>query len=297
MKWFWGLFFLLIGVIYLGNNLGWWPNISGVALWQFWPLLLIIFGAGLLVRNWRFGYIIMVIITLASFGFVLAVSYGAFEPKVTFPSEQLKTTQISEEIPLNIEKAQINIDSGAVKLTVSEKTDKLIDGTFVSNVSEPGLSKNINGNEIIYNIKTDKSFRSWNNGNIKNNLDLKITDEIPVSININTGASDINLDLSSLMLSNLKIQSGASKVSLKIGDKIEKNVTADINCGASAVVVNIPTKIGAKVNISAPLSGRDLGNLNRISRDVYATDNFDNAEQKINFNIKAGLSSISFLVY
>ena len=50
---FWGLVFLIAGLVLLGVNLGWLPAEVWSRLWTFWPLILVFIGARLLWRYWR----------------------------------------------------------------------------------------------------------------------------------------------------------------------------------------------------------------------------------------------------
>lgn len=48
-----GLFLLIIGILYLAQNLGWLPIVMQFDLWQLWPMLLIFLGLSLISgRGW-----------------------------------------------------------------------------------------------------------------------------------------------------------------------------------------------------------------------------------------------------
>ncbi len=66
MRWFWGLLILSIGVIFLGQNLGLWSNVSAADLLRFWPLILVLFGFTLIVKHLKFGWIIILIAYVAA---------------------------------------------------------------------------------------------------------------------------------------------------------------------------------------------------------------------------------------
>jgi hypothetical protein len=54
MRWFWGFFFIIIGVFVLGINFDWWSAININDVLIFWPVLLILFGIAIVARNWCF---------------------------------------------------------------------------------------------------------------------------------------------------------------------------------------------------------------------------------------------------
>ncbi len=50
---FWGVLFILGGILLLGVNQGWLPAEVGSRLWSLWPLILVLIGARLLWQSWR----------------------------------------------------------------------------------------------------------------------------------------------------------------------------------------------------------------------------------------------------
>ena len=71
MKFIFGLLVLAIGIYYLGINFLWWEKISWQwdNLWQYWPILLILFGVSLFGRrsknNWLWLLLSIIIIIAA----------------------------------------------------------------------------------------------------------------------------------------------------------------------------------------------------------------------------------------
>lgn len=70
MKWFWGLLILSLGILLLGQNLGYLNTFSGIKLLQFWPLILILFGISLIVKHFKYGWILILISFLLAFAFI-----------------------------------------------------------------------------------------------------------------------------------------------------------------------------------------------------------------------------------
>jgi len=291
MRWFWGFVFVLIGLLFLGNNLSWWHQIDLISLWFYWPILLIIIGATLITRHWRYNYLVMILVVLLSLGFVICT--GFFGQKLLSRSADTINTTIEREVPDGVKNAKIIIDAAAIKVNISGSTDKLVSGNFESNLSEATISENISGDTIEYTIKTDKNFRVWDRGNAVNNLNLNLSKTIPIELKIDAGASSIDLDLREQIIRSFSLDSGASSVSVTLGDKTENGAKISIQSGASEIDINIPKEIGASLNVEAPVSGRNFNHLQKISKNEYRTDNFDQSPKKISFDINAGVSSIS----
>lgn len=297
MRWFWGSILLLIGLILLGNNLGLWHQIFLSDLWIYWPLILIILGVSILTRHWRFGYLVMVLLVLASLGFIYFTGVVGQRELATTSSEIIKTN-INRDVPEGIKKAKIIIDSGAVKVSIAGSTDSLVSGSYESNRStKPSITESVSGDMILYTIKTDKSFDSWNHGNVTNTLNLKLSSAIPIELEIDAKASGLDLDLKEQKISSLVINSGASILSLTLGSNIENGARVSIQSGASKLNIKVPKEIGAGLSVRAPLTSSNLENLEQQDRGKYYTENFASATKKISFEINAGASSIDFSSY
>ncbi len=64
-----GLILLVIGLILLGINLGWWSPMVWDQLWHFWPVLLILIGLRLVIKsNFVFGFLGLILILLLLWG-------------------------------------------------------------------------------------------------------------------------------------------------------------------------------------------------------------------------------------
>lgn len=298
MRWFWGFLLLLIGLILLGNNLELWHRIDIASLWIYWPLILIILGVSLLVRHWRFGYLIMILIVLASLGFIYFTGVvGQKELTSTTTSSEIIKTNIERTVPEGVKKAKIIIDSGAVKVNITGSTDKLVSGSYESNRSKAITTESISGDTISYTIKTDKSFDTWNHRDMINSLDLKLSNSIPVELEIIAKASDLDLDLKEQKISSLVINSAASVLNLTLGNNIENGANISIQSGASKLNIKAPQEVGSSLKVKAPLTSSNLDNLNKSDKNSYYTDNFATSAKKISFSINAGASSIDFSSY
>lgn len=289
-----GILLVLIGFAYLGTNFGWWGNINWALAWNFWPLLLIIFGIAIMARRWRFGYVLVILVTLLSVAFA---AYMAIYQRDLLPVEiaEVKKADFSEDIN-GAKQAKIIIKSGAVDLSISDSTDKLVEGSAESTFGEPNINRKEIGDMSEITITTDTN-HVWKFGKFRNNLDIKISNQIPVEVVIDAGASNIDVDSRNLMLKNLNIKSGASKIDVQTGDKAINGSIVSINSGASSIKISAPKSFGAEVKMDSALLSKQISGLNKINENVYQSENFSSAEKKITFDINAGASSVEFVTH
>lgn len=285
MRWFWGILIIVIGILILGQNFSWWNNINFI---QYWPLLLIIFGIALMVKNLSYGPIIIILSFLLAIGLIVS---GVLPKTIKNTSVSVANTFFAD-LPNGVDKGGLNVETGAVKLNIDSGTDKFIEGSLESSIFEPSLITSQNGNTISADLKTTtkEDWLNWSRG--KNNLDIKLTDKVPVDLSINAGASDIQMDLEKIKLSSLILKSGASSIDLKIGDNVESDANLSIKAGASNIKISVPKDLGVKATITSGLSSKDLSGFNKLSDSNYESDNYSTASKKINLSIDAGVSSI-----
>ena len=296
MRWFWGFLLLLLGFVMLGNNLSWWKEIDLGALWVYWPLVLIIIGVSIITKHWRFNYIVMILIVVASLGFIYYTGIFAGE-KVLLTTTKFSKTEITRDAPESVKKAKINLNVGAIKVNVNGSTNKLVTGNYESNISSVLITEKIRDDVIEYTIENDKNFRGISHGRAVNTLNFKLSNLIPIDLSVNAGASSIDLDLREKKISGVSVDSGASTISLTLGSEVLDGAKIYMNTGASKFNIKVSKDIGANIKIDAPVSSNNFNKLKQINKNEYETENFGSATKKINFDIKAGASSFDFSTY
>jgi hypothetical protein len=259
---FWGGILVLAGILLLLDNLG----LLTVNVWGLiWPLFLI--GLGLRIL-WR---------------------YLAGPP----------TPQVEEAaIPLeDAGRARVRIRHGAGRLyvTAGAGQDELASGTFGG-----GLDYRARRDGDLLDVDLRPSSRSfpevmmpWFWGS-RDALDWSVTlnGEVPLSLYLETGASDARLDLAELQLTDLRLQTGASSTHLTLPTSAGYT-RADLRAGAAALSIRVPSGAAARIQIKGSLAGINV-DASRFPRmgNVYQSPDYDTAPNKIDVDIEAGVGSI-----
>lgn len=289
MRWFWGLFFIIIGVFVLGINFDWWKAISLNDILIFWPALLILFGIAIVARNWRFGWIAVL------FSFLLFVAFLAM-----IASNDIKglegrdviTTTISENITSDATAGKIDIKTGAIELNIDGETDKFIEGTAVSSFSSPDIQVKNTSGLISADIKTTQKKGFYCCGNFKNTLDLKLNNKVPIDLKVDAGATSLDFNLEKIILNSLDINAGASSLKIKIGPTVQSDASINIKAGASSLELSIPREIGIDLTVKTGMSSKEFGDFDTIDNNHYKSRGFDSATKKISINLETGVSSL-----
>jgi hypothetical protein len=257
---FWGAIIILLGVLLLINNF------TEIDIGKFfWPSLLILLG--------------------------LWVLWGVFTAPRTFETEEAT-------IPLEgAAKARIRMRHGAGRLRVSggARTDELLSGSFGG-----GLEQQVKlvGDTLDVEMKVRVSAAHfafpWMWGP-RSTLDwtVSLNEEIPLSLDLEGGASDTRLDLSDLRVTDLRLQTGASssEITLPASAGYTK---ATISSGAASVRVRVPDGVAARVKTSGGMADIRVDK-SRFPRtgDVYQSEDYETAENKVDIDIDTDVGSVS----
>lgn len=258
---FWGLLILIIGVILLLGALGVFPE--GISVWQFiWPSVIILFGIWLIAvpsmyRSWKIA-----------------------TESLTIPLE-------------NAQKARIKLKHGAGKLRVkpSSVDAVLLKGTFAGGVEHTLREEN---GYTRLKLTSPPGVRVFPGFLQVGGLDWQVSlnRDIPIHLDINTGASETELDLYDLKLSELNLDTGAS--SSKITLPVQAGHTSvRINTGAASMSIRVPEGVGARIQLERGLSSARIDTRRFPGHgNLYVSPGFEQAVHRADIYIKTGVGSI-----
>ena len=293
-----GLFFLFIGVILLGINFGWWNIDLWNALANFWPVILILIGLRMILPN----SVIYTFVALLIFAAVLALSSTNMIPKngsfSFFSNGPLISEVFSKPLEPTTTSAKYKLDLGALDLSIralATDSNELYSGSSLlnKNLSIKDLSS-VQGEK---NIKFSENARSIMIPSKKRSFDLALSPKIPTEVDLNTGAIKSELDLRSLKISKLSLDSGASNETVSLGNLID-NVEVYLNTGASKYTINLPKEYSLTIISDSGAVSDNFGTLGlNKTGNTYKSSDWDTNTKKIKIDISSGASSIDIIRY
>jgi hypothetical protein len=258
---FWGTIITLVGLLLLVNEF------VAIDIGKFiWPLFLIALG--------------------------LWVLLGVFAAPRRFEAEEAA-------IPLEgAGEARIHIGHGAGRLRVSggAAPGELASGSFGGGL-EQKVKREGNVLDVKLNVRVSGAHFAfpwmwWGPGR---SLDwtVNLNEEIPLSLNLETGASDTRVDLSDLRVTDLRLQTGASSSEITLPASAGQT-KAVIRSGAASVKVRVPEGVAARIRASGGLADISVDR-NRFPRvgGVYQSEDYATAENKVDIDIETGVGSVS----
>jgi hypothetical protein len=279
-----GLLIIVLGVAFLGKNAGWF-NFSFTFDWNvIWPVLLILVGLSFFNRRgWVSGTIGAVITVLV----VALVAWMVFGGTTT---RETTTDQLNFVKKADVTQSVVNVKTGAGKLTIGGDASALITGTFISNNLSLSQTETLADGVQTTTLET-KGSGKWTI-NHRNEMNLKLSNEIPTTVNLDTGAMDMTLDLTNLMARTVDVDTGASTLNLTMGDKLDQ-ADVKVKAGASSITVTLPKTVGAKLNLDIGATSKNFLDFNKIDEKTYESTNYSSAKKKINLDFGLGATSLT----
>jgi hypothetical protein len=257
---FWGLVLVLLGGLLLMQTMGLLP--PGINPWAiFWPLILIVIGVQALINATR---------------------------------RSDRTMANVETLRLGLEGAQranVQIKYGAGELIIDDRAgpDELINGSFAGGV-EHQVRRGTDETILDLRMPGESIPMAWPVGTSGGlNWTVGLNPNIPLSLNLEVGASRNLLRLTNLQVKNLKLQTGASASEIDLPAHAGSTYV-EIHSGVAGVTVRVPEGVAARIRTRGGLAGIDV-DTNRFPNmgGEYRSADYDVAANRIEMDIESGL--------
>jgi len=199
-----------------------------------------------------------------------------------------------EQVAIELQGAQqasLHLNHGAGRLHIGAGAGAgfLLSGDFGYGLD---YKTSVEGDKLEVNMRTASNFGPFLGEGFDWNLSL--TRDIPLSLTINSGASESKIDLSELRVSYLKLETGASATALTLPAQAGSTL-AEINAGLATVNIRVPDGVAARIRIKEGLSSRSINSVRfpRLEGNVYQSPDYDQAANRVELSIETGVGSIN----
>ena len=283
--------FLLIalGAIFLLNNFGVLPWSIWTNLWKFWPVILILIGVEYLIgQSISLRTTVLLLILIFLIPIIVAVNPFTKNPLAT------QELTISEGLA-SLTRAKIIIDLPATNLNIDSSSTpaKLVEGkiSYSKAAEKPEISSEKSLGQGILRITQPSGSGLPIISSLRNDTNLRLTSQIPLEIQINTGASKERLNLSKLRVDYLEINSQASDLDIIFGNLYSSRVR--IKTSASTLSVKIPKEMEARIKIDSKVKSLSISDRFKKSSGEYKSTGFDKAFTRLDIEIDSVAGSIT----
>lgn len=253
---FWGSLLVLLGLLFLLKAMGY---LVGDVFGWFWPLFIIAIGAWILMGGF--------------------VHRRDFEQADKF------------SIPLgNAREARLSIGHGMGTIDLRAGADP---GDFLTGTLGVGMNRKsrLNGDTLEVQIDAGPSFIPFL-GPESGTWQFRLNPDVPTSLDIDAGASHLDLDLTDLHVTSFSFDGGASRLDLTLPARVE-NTLVDIEAGAASIDLNVPSGVALR------LRAKSIGSLHideirfpRRDGNYYQSADYDTAAHRADVTVDGGATSI-----
>ena len=296
---FWGFFLVTFGALYLVARYTAFL-IDWYAVWELWPVLIILAGVSVILKGTFFKPIISVLIGILLAFLVFGFFNDLFDVFEDHQYDRKNWREYSENYyNLNydneISHVNLSIEAGAGKFNIEKTTDELVKGYSRGNIGNYNFTQSKRDSVSWVELKMDEVDINIFNSSIKNQFQLSLNENPTYSLNASIGASKSYFNLIPFKVKNLVLETGAADTKIKLGDKSEM-VYVNVEMGAAALVIYIPKSSGCKVSGDMVLMKKELKGFENSNSEYY-TENYDSASNKIIMEIQGGVSSFEVKRY
>lgn len=286
----WGIFLVFLGVIFLLQTLNVLPwGLWGI-LWRFWPVLLIITGLSILLH--RFSPWLVGLLILAILGACLGIAIWQYGLS---PPADIVTKSYSEPLG-SLERAQIEIDFTAGSLTISSLPSGSpnlmeINSEVRNGDGSIGADFHCQGSEGRLRLSTEQANRKfWGEGGVR--WEVRFTRNIPLTIYIKSAASNVDLDLNDLALTELEMDIDVGNYVVKMPSSAGTTY-AYIKADVANIEVTIPDGVAAKLKADVDLSAFEMSESRFPKKgDYYISQDFESAENRVELELDCDIGRV-----
>jgi len=224
-----------------------------------------------------------------------AMSLGACGPqRVEVGELQTETRSVDAEDAGSV-RANLRIALG--ELNVSGGADELIEADFAYNVAawEPRVTYELGGDTGELNVEQQGLGEGIPDRDVRNEWDLRLSDDIPIDLAVQMGGGVGNLDLDSLTLTGLNLDMGAGATTVDLTGEWESDLSAVVRGGAGEVTLLLPSQTGVRVN-----AGTRLGRVNaeglRKEGEAFVNGAYGDSDATLEVDVSGGVGQINLKV-
>lgn len=295
---------IVVGLIFLGQNVGMLPANTWLGLWQFWPVLLILAGIELV-----FGYsgigsavvsLLMVITILGLVGtLAFAGQFGGWSASGNYfgTTGSVATNHVNQELG-NARRGIIDLEHGGGKLDVMalpQESPQLLDGDLsYSQNSAIERTAESRGDGTYVRLGARNSWKGFPTGNsFRQDWTVGLSPNVPLELRVHSGASSVALDLSGLKVTYLNVDSGASAVDVTLPEAAGRT-EAHVKAGVAGVHIRVPEGVAARIKTQNGLSGTSIDPY-RFPKNGsdYQSPNYDTATNRVDLYVETGVSGLT----
>lgn len=329
-----GGFLILLGILFLGKEYGWfhihWHDIA-----RMWPLLLIYMGLMAFVGKTSRSATVISIIMMAIFIPLVLVKSCVDDVKsevfdgdrdfhLRFDDDDNRNDNddnsqnedndkngnnedeksygvggkqhITEPMNSSIKTANFELNGGAAEFIIDGGTSELVEADADLDFGKISLGKTGEGDNPNVKFKLSGKKEGINfDSDRHNKVDLKFNPNVLWNMKFEFGAGKADFDLSSYRIKQLDIKTGVTKTDIKLGD-LSDNMIVNVESGLTSIEFEVPKGVGCRIKVDGGLNSKNFDGFTKRG-DYWESPNYDKSSKKILINFDGGLQDLKVKRY
>jgi predicted membrane protein len=127
--------------------------------------------------------------------------------------------------------------------------------------------------------------------------DVRFAREVPISLELETGAGESRVDLGELAVRDLRLKTGASATTLDLPARAG-STRVRVESGMAAVKIRVPAGVAADIRVRAAIAGARVDRSRFPSAEGanhYRSPDFDTAGNRVEIEVDTGVGSIEIV--
>lgn len=288
----WGVLFILCGTILLLNNMGhlsWWAWSEIAALW---PLILIAIGIEKIFAGSKLK-IISYLSTVALAAFVIWAAFSGVDGKGWGGSNRFTLETDSSITKLF---GKLEMDDNDLNIKMSRRN--LFQSRYRGSGLPPKIDHHDDGNTMWVDVSESNTPRWLHIGSRRSNeLDVYLSNDIPISLVCRGDKSDMRIDCRKLKLEEITVDSERGNIRLFVGDLLD-NVKVSLEGDDADFRLFLPPDCGLRVSGMEEAVSRLLTRIGLVeSGKYYESQGFDSLTPRVELELSRDLSQLSIDYY
>lgn len=250
----WGLILVGIGLVFLADTLSNGQVDAGAIIGRWWPLILLLIGAAILIP-------------------------------ALWPGRPVVRT-----LALDLQgasRAVVRVDFGAGRLRIGRAAaGRLLEGTF-----EGGVRSRVEGPGRVRLDPGDDIWWSWRGRGLL--WQCGLTGEVPLDLELHCGASQTELDLTELQLANLVLSTGAAEARVAM-PRAAGSSTVRLEAGMAGIHVRVPDGVAARITSQVALGSVNVDTRRfPPAAGGWVSSDYASAANRVDITLAGGLGSLT----
>jgi hypothetical protein len=189
---------------------------------------------------------------------------------------------------------RLDVSIKAGELQLSGGASKFVEGSATCNIEPCKPAVKYSTVAGRGNVTIEQASSSVARGNVKNEWDLRLPDDIPIDLAVDFGAGEADLNAGTLSLRSVEVRIGAGELRLDLRGTPDRSYDVRVRGGVGEAVIRLPKEAGIYAKASGGIGSIDVSGLRREG-DHWVNDAYQEGARTIRVDVQGGIGEIRLI--